>query len=457
MRYRIITYGCQMNDRDSEAIAATLHELGLEPASAGEPPELVIFNTCCIRETAERKIIGKILELRLVKEQQPSLLVGVGGCLTQQPGTAEALARRAPWLDFIFGTHNLARLPVLVAMARARAKLRAETGDRPAGPVIEVWPEPKGPLADQPRPQTDGAVTAHVSVSFGCNNYCSYCIVPHVRGRERSRQPDAVVSEVVDLARTGVREVTLLGQNVNSYGHDLPGEIDFARLLTMVDAAAAPEGLLRIRFMTSHPKDLSPALISAMAELPTVCEHIHLPVQSGSDEILRRMNRRYTRSHYLELVRALRAAMPGVGLTTDIITGFPGETERDFEDTLDLVRTAAFDGAFTFAYSRRSGTSAADLPDQVPYDVKRRRLAALNRLQEQISRERLARLVGTVHEVLFLGPSEKDQAVLGGRTRSFHYVLVPGDAALTGQALPVRITDARTWTLSGELLGGSSR
>jgi tRNA-2-methylthio-N6-dimethylallyladenosine synthase len=442
-----------MNDREAQALAAMLDGYGFEAATGGEAADLIVFHTCCVRETAERRIVGKILELREPKEADPALLIGVGGCMTQQPGVADQLAERAPWLDFIYGTHNLDRVPVLVAMARARARLREESGGLPRGPVIEVLPAPAHQeVADQPRPQPAGDVVAHVSISLGCDNYCSYCIVPHVRGRERSRQPAAIVHEVTALARSGVREVTLLGQNVNSYGRDLPAPVDFAELLAQIDATAPPAGLLRVRFMTSHPKDLSPRLIDAMADLPSVAEHIHLPVQSGSDRILMAMNRRYTSDHYLGLVRSLRRRMPTVGLSTDIIVGFPGETESDFEATLDLAREAQFDAAFTFAFSRRSGTAAASLPDQVPHETKRARLLRLNQAQEQISRERLSRLVGSEQEVLFTGPSERDPAMLGGRTRGFHYVHVAGPGELVGRVARVRITAARTWTLSGELL-----
>lgn len=441
-----------MNERDSESIAAMLEDLGYAAAGPGEPEDLVVFNTCCVRDNAERKIVGKILEYRQVKEARPALLVGVGGCMTQGPGAADRLVKRAPWLDFIFGTHNTARLPVLLAMAAARARLRAESGGRPVGPVVEILPEPELPCSDQPRRSAAAAVQAFVNVSFGCNNFCSYCIVPHVRGAERSRPLLSVVDEVVGLARAGAREVVLLGQNVNSYGHDTDAGVDFAALLTAVDRAAAPQGLARIRFMTSHPKDLTDRLIDAMASLPTVCEHIHLPVQAGSTRILRLMNRRYTREHYLGLIDKLRAAMPDIGITTDVIVGFPGETDDDFAATLDLLSEARFDGAFTFAYSPRRGTAAADMPDQVPAQVKRQRLAELNQLQEGISRERLARLAGTTQEILFYGPSDKDPGVLGGRTRGFHYVLTPGLPDWAGRLGQVRISATRTWTLTGELL-----
>ncbi len=450
LRYRIHTYGCQMNERDSESIAAMLEDLGYRAAGPDELEDLVIFNTCCVRDNAERKIIGKVLEYRLAKEDRPDLLVGVGGCMTQQVGAAERLVRRAPWLDFVFGTHNTGRLPVLLAMAATRARLRTESGGLPRGPVVEVWPEPEVPPLEGPRRAGVAPVQAFVNVSFGCNNFCSYCIVPHVRGRERSRTVDSIVKEAVGLARAGTREVVLLGQNVNSYGRDLADGTDFASLLSAVDRACAPEGLARVRFMTSHPKDLSGRLIEAMASLPTVCEHIHLPVQSGSTRILELMNRRYTSEHYLDLIARLRDAMPEAGITTDVIVGFPGETEDDFEQTLSLMRAARFDGAFTFAYSQRRGTEAADMPDQVPAEVKRQRLAALNAVQEEISRARLARLAGTEQEVLFYGPSDKDPAVIGGRTRGFHYVLTPGDANWSGRLGRVRISATRTWTLTGE-------
>ena len=452
MRYRIHTYGCQMNDRDSEALAAVLDQLGHRAIESDQEPDLVLFNTCCVRDNAERKIVGKILEYRMAKEERPELIVVVAGCMMQQPGAAERLAAQAPWLDLILGTLNADRLPALLATAVTRASLRIECGGQPLGPVIEIGATP--PRADSPQPRRlrSGAVNANVSVSFGCNNYCSYCIVPYVRGPERSRSPQAIVDEVTTLARAGVREVTLLGQNVNSYGSDLAPRVSFAALLASLDAAVRPVGLARIRFMTSHPKDLSPALIKAMADLPTVCEHIHLPVQAGSDVVLGSMNRGYSAAHYLDLVSSLRDAMPAVGLTTDIIVGFPGESDADFEATLDLVRAARFDGAFTFAYSVRKGTAAAVMPGQIPAAQKRERLAALNRLQDAISHEQMAKLLGTEQEVLFEGPSPKDPRMIAGRTRGFHYVLTPGSVDLVGSVGRVRITATRTWTLTGELL-----
>ena len=458
MHYRIITYGCQMNERDTEAIAAMLQDLGYQPAGPGQQEDLVIFNTCCVRDNAERKAIGKVLEYKAAKTDRPDLLVGVGGCLPQQPGAAARLAQRAPWLDFIYGTQNLDRLPVLVAMARTRGMLRHESGGEPTGPVVEILDEPLDVTRAQPRaavePRPVGhprRIEAYVSISHGCDNRCSYCIVPAVRGPERSRPVDLILDEIACLARSGIREVTLLGQNVNSYGGDLGGGPDFPSLLAQVDRLAPEVGLLRIRFTTSHPKDLSSRLIAALAELPTVCEHIHLPVQSGSDRVLKLMNRGYDRRRYLGLIQDLRRAVPAVGLTTDVIVGFPGETEADFTQTLELVAEAAFDSAFTFAFSPRGGTAAASLPGEVPLEVRRERLARLNRLQEEISRSRRATLHGTRQEVLFSGPSAKDPAILGGRTRGFHYVLVPGPSALTGTLGQVEITATRTWTLSGVL------
>ena len=451
MRYRILTYGCQMNERESGAIAGMLESLGFAAADPGEPEEIAVFHTCCVRESAERKIIGKVLEYKARKEANPSLVVAVGGCLPQRPGGAAALVRRAPWLDLVYGTHNLARLPVLVAMARTRARLHAETGIPPREPLVEVLPAAADGAAALPRPADPPNIKEFVNISVGCNNFCSFCIVPHVRGRERSRPPAEIVAEVESLAAAGTREVTLLGQNVNSYGHDLGAGVDFPWLLGEVDRAGRAAGMLRVRFMTSHPKDLTPRLIEAMATLPAACEHIHLPVQSGSDRILDSMNRRYTGRHYLDLVGALRAAMPGLGLTTDIIVGYPGETADDFAATLELVRAAEFDAAFTFVYSRRRGTAAADLPDQVPLDVRRERLARLNEVQEGISRSRLASLGGTTKEILIEGPSSKDPAVGAGRTRGYHYVLVPGAAGLAGRLVEVSVVKTRTWTLTGEL------
>lgn len=434
--YCSIVYGCQMNANDSEVMCGLLENLGYCTVDSPLEADLVIINTCAVREKPEKKVAALLGKLRAVKEERGDLFIAVGGCMTQQEEAASYIRRRFPFVNLIFGTHSLPRLPELLERAHAQKK----------GPLVDIA-ESHAVREGLPVRRAN-LLQAWVPVSFGCDNYCSYCVVPYVRGRERSRDPAAVRREVEGLAREGYREITLLGQNVNSYGKDLPEPMSFAGLLRSLDAV---EGVRRIRFMTSHPKDLSPDLIAVVRDGHAACEHFHLPVQAGSNRILDLMNRRYTRERYLELLGEIRAAIPGVAVTTDIIVGFPGEEDTDFEDTRTLLREARFDNAFMFIYSPRRGTAAAGMEDRISRGEKEARLKELMDLQQGVSHAINAALAGSIMEVLVEGASKTDAAMLTGRTRTNKLVHFPGDAALTGALVPVRITGARPWSLLGEI------
>ncbi|WP_211292831.1 tRNA (N6-isopentenyl adenosine(37)-C2)-methylthiotransferase MiaB [Neomoorella humiferrea] len=425
-----------MNQRDSEMMADLLQAAGYEPVDDEAEAGLIILDTCCVREKAENKVYGKLGQIEKFKSANPDLVIAVAGCMVQQPGAAERIRQQAPYVDLLLGTHNLAELPRLIEEVRKmrRPVVAVQGGE---GPVVE----------NLPRRRARGA-QAFVTITYGCNNFCTYCIVPYVRGRERSRRPEDILKEIEDLVDQGVIEVTLLGQNVNSYGRDLENKVTFADLLTMVNAVA---GLKRIRYVTSHPRDFTTELVETISRLEKVCEHVHLPVQAGSNRILELMHRGYTREQYLELVTNLRRHIPGIGLTTDLIVGFPGETEEDFQETLDLVAKVEFDNAFTFMFSPRKGTVAAGLPGQLPQEVKKERLKRLMELQNKISLAKNEALVGEVVEVLVEGPSKTDPSKLSGRTRTNKLVIFPGDAELTGRLVNVRLTKAQTWLLKGEI------
>lgn len=434
--YWIKVYGCQMNERDAETIAGLLEQEGYQQAPAPEQANIIILHTCCVREKAENKVYGKLGQLARLKSKNPDLIIAVGGCMTQQPGAAEKMRQRAPHVDLIYGTHNIHELPRLLEQVSFLNQ-----------PVEAIW-EKEGEIVEGLPLRRAGGAKALVTISYGCNNFCSYCIVPYVRGRERSRQPEDIIREIEGLVADGVLEVMLLGQNVNSYGKDLEGDINFARLLEMVNGI---EGLRRIRYMTSHPRDFTLELVQTLSRLNKVCEHVHLPVQAGSNRILQLMNRGYTREAYMALVDNLRQYIPGVSITTDIIVGFPGETEEDFADTLDLVERVQFDNAFTFMFSPRKGTVAATLPGQLPLEVKKERLQRLMDLQYRISRAKNEVLVGQEVEVLVEGPSENDPTKLCGRTRTNKLVIFPGPEDLIGKLVPVKVTLAQTWLLKGEV------
>lgn len=433
-RYLIKTYGCQMNEHDSEIMAGMLEEMGFRPASSEEEADLILFNTCAVRENAEEKVFGEIGRLKPLKLRHPELILGLCGCMAQEESVRAFVRDKFPYIDVVFGTHNLHRLPELVVQA-------AESRET----VFEVWDRPGRMVENLPKLRKSG-VKAWVNIQYGCNKYCTYCIVPFTRGRERSRLPEDVVEEVRQLAREGFKEVTLLGQNVNDYGLDL-GTVDFADLLRAVNEVP---GIERIRFTTSNPWNFTDKLIDVIAGGEKICEHIHLPVQSGNNRILKRMNRGYTREAYLELVHKIRERIPGVSLTTDIIVGFPGETEEQFLDTLDLVRQVEFDNAFTFLYSPRKGTAAARMKDDTPAEEKKDRLRRLMEVQYEISRRHNERMVGQVVEVLVEGESKTNPDVLAGRTRTNKLVLLRGPKELAGRLVPVRITEAQTWLLRGE-------
>ena len=433
-QYYIESYGCQMNDHDAEKLTGMLQTCGFSPAPSKEEATLLLFNTCCVREHAEKRVFGNIGALKKRKENEPGLLIGVCGCMMQQREVAERLFKRFPFVDLVFGTHELHHFPLL--LSRTLAGERVFSVRESDGEIVEGLPVVRG-----------GSFSTFVTIMYGCNNFCSYCIVPYVRGRERSRAPENIVAEVRSLAERGFREITLLGQNVNSYAYADDG-VDFPELLRRVSTV---EGIERIRFMTSHPKDLSPRLIEAMATLPKVCNHIHLPVQSGSNRILSEMNRRYTREKYLGLVEDIRAAVDGVELTTDIIVGFPGETEEDFEETLALVRQVGFSAAYTFMYSPRLGTRAAEMENQVPEEVKKDRLLRLNACSAEQLKVGNQKYIGQEGTVLVEGCDRREKAPMAyGKLTNFKMVYFPGDAGLIGSMRHVRITGIQNNSLIGE-------
>lgn len=429
-RYHIVSMGCQMNERDSETVAGMLEEMGMVRAGAREDADLILYNTCCVRENAENKALGNVIWLKELKKDKPDLMICVGGCMTQEKGMAAMMKKNYPFIDLVYGTHNLYRLPEYVWRVLAERRPVVEVMDID-GEVVEGLPEARA-----------SKFMAFVNIMYGCDNFCTYCIVPHVRGRERSRTPEAILEECARLQDRGVREIMLLGQNVNSYRG---GGAEFADLLYRVDKLGIP----RIRFMTSHPKDLSDELIHAFGELKHLMPQLHLPVQSGNDEVLKRMNRRYTREHYLDLVKRLRSVCPDIGLTSDIIVGFPGETLEQFEDTMDLVREVRFDAAYTFIFSPRKGTRAAEYPDDTPYAVKSARIQRLIELQQAIALEALEAQVGKTAQVLVEAVSTRDAASVGGKTPRGHMVNFPGDSSLIGQFVDVKITSAGRNTLRG--------
>ena len=431
--YHIVSMGCQMNERDSETIAGMLEEMGMTRQPVREQADLILYNTCCVRENAENKALGNVIWLKELKKDKPELLICVGGCMTQEKGMAEAMKRNYPFIDLVYGTHNLYRLPEYLYRV-----LRDRT------PVVEVV-ETDGEIVEGLPEIRSNVHSAFVNIMYGCNNFCTYCIVPYVRGRERSREPEAILEEALRLRDAGAQEITLLGQNVNSYRG---GGAEFANLLYRLDRLGIP----RIRFMTSHPKDLSDELIAAYGELEHLMPHLHLPVQAGSSEILKAMNRRYTREHYLDLVKRLRAARPDIGLTTDIIVGFPGETLTQFEETLSLVDEVRFDSAYTFIYSPRKGTKAAQMPDSTPAEVKSQRIQQLIAKQQQITAEILSAQVGRREKVLVESVSARDEGSVGGRTPRALMVNFPGSSKLIGKFVDVEITSAGRNTLRGKLV-----
>jgi len=436
-KYFIHTFGCQMNENDSEKLAGMLESMGYRRTDDPEGSDLILFNTCCVREHAEQKVYGHLGRLKPLKARRPGLVIAVCGCMMQQEEVVAHILEKYSHVDLIFGTHNLHRFPELL--------YNAITGDAPVTDISSG----DGLIAEGLPIRREHGVKAWLTIMYGCNNFCSYCIVPYVRGRERSRRMSDILDEARLLARQGYREITLLGQNVNSYGLDRNDGSSFAALLRSLEEV---DGIERIRFMTSHPKDLSDELILAMRDCSKVCEHLHLPVQAGSNRILAEMNRKYTREHYFDLVDRVREQIPGISITTDIIVGFPGETEEDFGQTLDLVERVRFDYAYTFLYSRRTGTPAAKKAEQVSEDVKKKRFDELLKLQNSISGEINEKLAGTVTEILVEGPSKNNIRMMTGRTRTNKIVNFAGGSELAGKIVNVRIDRTGTWSLDGTLV-----
>ena len=431
--YYVVTYGCQMNAHDSEKLAGMLQAMGIEEAEERDRADFVIFNTCCVRENVERRALGNVTWLKEVRKQNPGLVIAVCGCMIQEPGMAEKILKQYRFIDLAFGTSNLHCFPELL--------YRTLNSDRSVVVVDDRDVIPEGLPVLRARREA-----AYITVMYGCNNYCSYCIVPYVRGRERSRAPGRILKEAEELRDSGVREIMLLGQNVNSYGKDLEGGMSFAALLKELDGTGIP----RIRFMTSHPKDLSDELISVMADSRHILPQFHLPVQSGSDRILKLMNRHYTRDQYLERVRKLREAIPGIGLSTDIIVGFPGETEEDFRDTMSLVDEVRYDSAFTFIYSPRVGTKAASMDGQIDPAAATARIKELIALQERLQQETLKRFVGTEEEILAEGLSRRSDREISGHGRHAVSITVPGGAGDIGKIIRCRVNGLKNNTLTAE-------
>lgn len=432
LKYYIETYGCQMNEHDSEKIAGMLVKCGYTKADSKQDADFILFNTCCVREHAELRTFGNVGFIKELKQLNPRLILGVCGCMMQQKDVADKLYKRFPFVDLIFGTHELKNFPFM--LEKVLDNERIINISEMNGEVIEGLPVERTP-----------GFSTFVNIMYGCNNFCTYCIVPYVRGRERSRRAEDVVNEVREVVALGYKEVTLLGQNVNSYYSD---GVNFPKLLEMVNAVP---GLTRLRFMTSHPKDLSDELIEAMAKLDKVGKHIHLPVQSGSDEILRRMNRRYTSSQYLELVSKLRSKVKDVEITTDIIVGFPGETEEDFEATCDIVRKVGYSNAYTFAYSPREGTIAAKMPDQIAQEVKKQRLNKLNAVLAETIPCGNEKYIGFEGDILIEGVDHRAEPLLFGKLSNFKMVYVQGDEKLIGTMVHIKVDGLRFNSLFGHI------
>ena len=435
LTYCLTTFGCQMNEKQSEAVAGIMDEIGYSRCDS-EEADVVIYNTCTVRENANLKVYGRLGHLHNLKDKNPDMRIILFGCMMQEPHVVDKIKKSYPFVDLVFGTHNIFKFAELFY-----EMLLSDIQ------IVDIWEGTDQIVEDLPT-ERNYAFKSGVNIMFGCNNFCSYCIVPYVRGRERSRRPEAIVKEVEQLAAEGVSEVMLLGQNVNSYGKTLDEPVTFAQLLRMLEPI---EGLKRIRFMTSHPKDLSDELIETMARSSKICHHLHLPLQSGSSRVLKEMNRRYDKEKYLSLVEKIRKAIPDISLTTDIIVGFPGETEEDFKETLDVVEKAGYDTAFTFLYSKRTGTPAAKMEDQIPEDVAKERFGRLLSLVQEKGRERSSRFAGTVQEVL-VEEESKEKGVFTGRTQYNLLVHFPADESLLGKYVNVKLEECRGFYYLGTLV-----
>jgi tRNA-2-methylthio-N6-dimethylallyladenosine synthase len=429
----INTFGCQMNARDSEKLLGILLEMGFHETDT-ESADFVLYNTCTVRDNANQKVYGHLGQLHAIKKKNPDMMIALCGCMMQEKTAVEKIRQSYRFVDLIFGTHNIFKLAELMYQCMNADKM-----------VVDVWDSTEQIVEELPT-ERKFSFKSGVNIMFGCNNFCSYCIVPYVRGRERSRRPEDIIAEIKRLVADGVVEIMLLGQNVNSYGKNLEQPVTFAQLLRQINEI---EGLERIRFMTSHPKDLSDELITAMKECSKVCPHLHLPLQSGSSRILKIMNRHYTKEGYLELVERIRSEIPDISLTTDIIVGFPGETEDDFEETMDVVRKVRYDSAFTFIYSPRTGTPAAAMEDQIPEDVTKARFNRLLSEVQQISKEVCGRYEGTIQKILVESLDDHQKGYVTGRMENNLLVHFPGDEALIGKIVSVRLTEAKGFYYMG--------
>lgn len=430
-----ITFGCQMNARDSEKLAGILEAIGYE-LTEDEASDFLIFNTCTVRDNANQKVYGRLGEANGYKRRNPGMMIALCGCMMQEEAVIQRLRKSYSFVDLIFGTHNLYKFAELLYAA-----YEAD------GMIIDIWKDTDKIVEDLPV-QRKYPFKSGVNIMFGCNNFCSYCIVPYVRGRERSRRPEDILKEIRNLVADGVVEVMLLGQNVNSYGRNLDEPITFARLLQEVEKI---EGLLRIRFMTSHPKDLSEELIEVMKRSSKICRHLHLPLQSGSTRILEQMNRRYTREQYEELALRIRREIPDIAITTDIIVGFPGETPEDLEETMDVVRRVKFDNAFTFIYSKRTGTPAAAMENQVPPEQVRQGFDRLLRLVQETARDQVSKHQGSVMSALMEEVNGNDPKLITGRLSNNTIVHVPGDVSMIGKILPVSLDECHGFYYMGHI------
>ena len=436
LTYCLTTFGCQMNEKQSEAVAGIMDEIGYHRQD-NEEADVVIYNTCTVRENANLKVYGRLGHLHSLKDHNPDMKIILFGCMMQEQHVVDKIKKSYPFVNLVFGTHNIFKYAELFY-----EMLQSERQ------IVDIWEGTDQIVEDLPT-ERNYTFKSGVNIMFGCNNFCSYCIVPYVRGRERSREPEAIVKEVKRLVADGVSEVMLLGQNVNSYGKTLEHPVTFAQLLEMLEDV---EGLKRIRFMTSHPKDLSDELIETMAKSKKICHHLHLPLQSGSTEILKKMNRKYTKESYLSLVERIREKNPKLSLTTDIIVGFPGETEEDFEDTLDVVRKVRYDSAYTFIYSKRTGTPAAAMENQVPEEVVKERFDRLLHEVQGISAEITKSIEGETVPVLVEEINTQNEELLTGRLSNNAVVHFPGDASLIGEILPVKLVESKGFYYMGEIV-----
>ncbi len=437
-KYMIQTFGCQMNEHDSEKLCAMLDAMGYDKGIMVDECDLIIYNTCAVRENAELKVFGNLGHLKLAKRKNPDLKIAVCGCMTQQPHVVKEIKSKYRHVDLVFGTHNLYKFPELLAQSIESEKI-----------LVDVW-DVDGEVVEGLRSNRKFELKAFVNIMYGCNNFCTYCIVPYTRGRERSRTPEDILKEIKELVANGTKEVTLLGQNVDSYGKTLENPITFAELLRMVNEV---EGLHRIRFMTSHPKDISDEVIYAMRDCDKVCEFLHLPVQCGSTRLLKKMNRHYSKEHYLEIIEKAKKEIPNIAFSTDLMIGFPGETEEDLLDTIDVVEKVKYDSAFTFIYSKRRGTPAAEMEDQIDENVKHERFNRVLDRVNAIGKEINESYKDKVVEVLVEGKSKTDENVLSGRTRQSKLVnFIGGNEDLIGELVKVKITDPKAFSLNGVLL-----